>query len=239
MEKKKLNKRKKRVISIAVIATAFVICIMATFGVTMAYFGGTSGAAKGEMTLKSAVWVNGSSLTSFSGYVLPSQMKKQACTVKVKSAATSTGTALKDASATSALLRATITITTSGGASSIDNSVASFPVSVAGTTAYLVKYSADDGGDNNYYLMTANATTGNMYVVDTSKGEVTLTYTISIVIPSSIKNADVAGGGKITVTVQYNVIQSDFYGGTETAQAKTIANAKAIFDATDSSASYA
>ena len=233
MEKKKLNKRKKRVISIAVIATAFVICIMATFGVTMAYFGGTSGAAKGEMTLKSAVWVNGSSLSSFSGYVLPSQLKTQACTVKVKSAATSTGAALKDASATSALLRATITITTSGGASSIDNSVASFPVSVAGTTAYLVKYT-----DNNYYLMTADATTGNMYVVDTSKGEVTLNYTISIVIPASIKNADVAGGGKITVTVQYNVIQSDFYGGTATAQAKTIANAKAIFDATTDSASY-
>ena len=234
MEKKKLNKRKKRVISIAVIATAFVICIMATFGVTMAYFGGTSGAAKGEMTLKSAVWVNGSALTSFSGYVLPSQLKTQACTVKVKSAATSTGAALKDASATSALLRATITITTSGGAASIENSIASFPVSVAGATAYLVKYT-----DQNYYLMTANATTGNMYVVDTSKGEVTLTYTISIVIPDTIKNADVAGGGKITVSVQYNVIQSDFYGGTATAQAKTIANAKTIFDATTDSASYA
>ncbi len=236
MEKKKLNKRKKRVISIAVIATAFVICIMATFGVTMAYFGGTSGAAKGEMTLKSAVWVNGSTLGSFSGYVLPSQMKKQACTVKVKSAASATGTAVTGDPATKALLRATITITSSGGVSSITNSVANFPVTVAGTTAYLVKHS-----DNNYYLMSKSTigTEDEMYVIDTSKGEVTLSYTISIVIPAEITNADVASGGKVTVTVQYNVIQSDFYGGTENAMKRTVTNAKTIFDATDTSASYA
>lgn len=236
MEKKKLNKRKKRVISIAVIATAFVICIMATFGVTMAYFGGTSGAAKGEMTLKSAVWVNGGTLGSFSGYVLPSQQVSQACEVKVKSANTSTGTATTGNAATKALLRATITITASGVTiPSSTSAPSSFTVTIGSATAYLVKHT-----DTNYYLMSKNTigASDEMYVIDTSKGEATLSYTISIVIPDTITNANVGEGGKVTVTVQYNVIQSDFYGGTASAKPRTVANAKTIFDATTTDAAY-
>lgn len=237
MEKKKLNKRKKRIISIAVVATAFVLCIMATFGITMAYFGGTSGAKEGTLTLKSAVWVNGSALSSFTGYVLPSQTVSQACEVKVKSADTNTGTAVTGNGATKALLRATIAITGSEALSTLSNSVTSFEVKIGTATAYLVK----DTTTNNYYLMGKDTigASDEMYVIDTTSGEVTLTYTIKIVIPETIKNTDVSKGGTIKVTVQYSVIQADFYNtSTGAAIAKTVANAKTIFDATTSSAAY-
>lgn len=250
MDKKKLKKRKKRIISVAVVATAFVLCIMATFGITMAYFGGKSDTNTGKLTLKSAVWVNSTAWTNFnSAYVLPSQTITQPCEVKVKSSNSSTGTAVKGDAATKALLRASLTCAVTGGLTLSVEGVTSYDVKV-GTTAKaakLMKWTTGTGADNNWYLVAASTTTmsgdATMYEIDTTAGEQTLTFTMTVAIPETIKNSDVASdttSKTITISLQYTVIQSDFYNNSATALSKTVTNAKTIFDSSnlDPSAEY-
>lgn len=247
MDKKKQKKRKKRIISVAVIATAFLLCIMATFGVTMAYFGGKSREDSATMTLKTALWVNSKGLTSFSGkYVSPSQALTQSCEVSVKSSNQSTGTAVTGDAASDALLRATIAWNLGGIAATGSSTVTSFDVTVGSTVAAkLMKWTTENGGDNNWYLVDKSATsisgTTNMYTIKTSAGEQKLKYNLTLTVPSSIGNDDVKGSATsktITVTIQYSVVQADFYNGGTSAVAKTVTNAKEIFDQTTGDAPY-
>lgn len=250
MDKKKMRKRKKRIISVAVVTTAFLVCILATFGVTMAYFGGVSGANSATMTLKTAVWVNASATTSAtSGYVSPSQAIERKCVVKVKSSNTSSGTAITDANkGSNSLLRAVITWNVGSGITIDGSSVTSYDVTLGTSTtvvAKLMKWSSGTDADNNWYLVDKSTTTvsssSTMYTINSASGEQTLNFTMKLVIPDTITNATVSGSETsktITVSVTYNVIQADFYGGTATALAKTVGNAKAIFNATTGSAAY-
>jgi len=248
MDKKKQKKRKKRVISVAVIATAFLLCIMATFGVTMAYFGGKSNQDSATMTLKTALWVNSKGLSSFSGkYVSPSQALTQACEVSVKSSNQSTGTAVTGDAASDALLRATITWDLGGIAATGSSSASSFDVTVGSTAAAakLMKWTSGTGADNNWYLVDKSTTTmsgdATMYTIKCSSGAQTLKYNLTVTVPNSIKNSDVSSSATsktIKVTIQYSVVQADFYNSTTSAVAKTVTNAKAIFDATTDSAAY-
>lgn len=250
MDKKKLRKRKKRVISAMVIATAFVVCILATFGVTMAYFGGKSGADTSTLTLKTAVWVNATSTTTATGgYVVPSQAINRTCEVKVKSANKANGDAVTDGNKGSdSLLRATITWSVGEGITLTGSSETSYGVKIGGATvAKLMKWTKDKGGDDNWYLVDSNTATmsgsATMYTIKSSTGEKTLTYDMTMVVPETITNSTVSDSDasrEINVTIQYTVIQADFYGGSTSLIAKTVSNAKAIFDSDylDDSASY-
>ena len=248
MDKKKQKKRKKRIISVAVIATAFLLCIMATFGVTMAYFGGKSREDSATMTLKTALWVNSKGLTSFSGkHVSPSQALTQTCEVSVKSSNQSTGTAVTGDAASDALLRATITWNLGGIAATGSSTVTSFDVTVGSTAAAakLMKWSSGTDADNNWYLVDKATTTmsgdATMYTIKTSAGEQKLKYNLTLTVPSSIGNDDVkdsATSKEIKVTIQYSVVQADFYNSGTSAVAKTVKNAKAIFNATTGDAPY-
>lgn len=235
---KNTKKRKKKIASIAVIAAAFVLCIMATFGVTMAYFGGSSAEKSGSLTLKSAVWVNSSEMASFSGTVVPSQKISQNCLVKVKSADASTGAALTNNRATNAVMRAQIKLTLPSGLGISDpTSGGSLDVKVGSTVVAKFMKDTTDTTNGYWYLMdkSATAVTGNLYEINTASGEVSLTYTLSITIPASIKNSTLAtaGSNEIKVTVKYTVIQSEIYDANGTAVAKTQAAMKSYFSSSD------
>ncbi len=234
---KNTKKRKKKIASIAVIAAAFVLCIMATFGVTMAYFGGSSAEKSGSLTLKSAVWVNSSEMASFSGTVVPSQKISQNCLVKVKSADASTGAALTNNRATNAVMRAQIELALPSGLGISDPTKGgSLDVKVGNTVVAKFMKDTTDTTNGYWYLMdkSATAVTGNLYEINTASGEVTLTYTLSITIPASIKNSDLKdGSNQITVSVKYTVIQSEIYDANGTAVAKTQAAMKSYFSSPD------
>jgi len=256
MEKKKRKKR-IRILKSLVLVCAFVIAIGATFGMTMAYFGGSSNAQTGTMTLKTGVWVNATDIsTSLETYVVPSQIVSPTCEVKVKSSKYSDGVA-NTTSGSNALLRAKITlaqVVEDGEESTItlDELPAVFEVTVGEDTAYLTKHhtdgyyylmennliTLDEGtGKNETSLTTSETASELMYVINSSGGEVTLSYKLSIQIPVDLDNT--FGGEQIELTITYDVIQADFYATSSTAVTKTVDNADDIFNLVkDANASY-
>ena len=90
LERKK-KRRKLRLIKSLVLVVAFVVAIGATFGITMAYFGGKSSTEKAEMVLKTGLWINSKDITgvSASQYVVPSQVINPKCQLSIKSSKSS------------------------------------------------------------------------------------------------------------------------------------------------------
>ena len=189
MDKKEIRKRKKRrnsILKTLVLVVAFVVVIGATFGVTMAYFGGVSGTQTYDMILKTGLYVNAPTPTTLSKsmYVVPSQVITANCTVKVKSTTNSTTAATEVADPTSTegkaevakhsngLLRAKISFSAGGTNATLtsDGTKAYFPVSIGGSVvANLVEYPVAEGtkGDGYYYLVTGTTLTGDstMYTI--------------------------------------------------------------------------
>lgn len=244
MDKKEIKKRKRRrnrLIKTFVLVVAIIVAVGTTFGVTMSYFGGKSSTSTYDMILKTGLYVNnagGGESISGTTYVVPSQVVTANCEVSVKSASTKTDTANTGDSASDALIRAIITFKSDDGVNAtLSDSATYFPVTIGGVViGNFVKYT-----DNNYYLIASGTTIGTsttMYVIKTSEGEKTLTFDLIVSIPSSLDNA--SSGKKVTLTVAYQVVQADFFSGSSTAVAKTVANAKTIFDDTSVSgdASY-
>ena len=251
MDKKEILKRKRKrnnIIKTFVLVIAFVVAIGTTFGVTMAYFGGTSGTFTSTMTLKTGVYINAPAPTNISQsmYVVPSQVIEAGCTVNVKSAKPN-GDLSTGAAASKGLLRAKITFSAGGtGATLTSGGNTYFPVKIGSETTAscnLVPWTGE-GGDGYYYLMkgtTINATSSTeadwMKEIDTTAGIQTLNFTLKISIPSTLTNAD--GGTPITLTISYEVIQSDWYNDSTSAVYKNVSEASKIFNIVDdTNASY-
>ena len=117
MDKKEIKKRKRkrnRLIKSLVLVVAFVIAIGATFGVTMAYFGGFSDPANYNMKLKTGLYVGTPSqeTSEIYAYVVPSQVVSALCEFSVKSASSATATAGTDSDeGSNGLIRASISFT--------------------------------------------------------------------------------------------------------------------------------
>lgn len=229
MDKKK-KRRKIRLIKSLVLVVAFVVAIGATFGITMAYFGGTSTTEKAEMTLKTGLWVNAKDITTVSAsqYVVPSQVINPTCEVSIKSSKEKGNAANTGESASKALLRALIVFTDETGSLSNTTSAGYFEVKSGSThVGNFVK----DGETNYYYFMPTSVTsiTGSetMQVIDTTAGEVTYKFTLNVAVPKELGNS--AGGSKITLEVSYQVIQADFFNDAGAEITKTVTNAKEIF----------
>lgn len=242
MDKKEIKKRKRRrnrLIKTFVLVVAIIVAVGTTFGVTMSYFGGKSSTSTYDMVLKTGLYVNnagGGESVSGTTYVVPSQVVTANCEVSVKSASTKTDTANTGDSASDALIRAIITFSSDDEVGATLDDSASFPVTIGSTVVgNFMKYT-----DGNYYLIsgTTISASSEMYVIKTSEGEKTLTFDMVVSIPKTIGNA--SSGKKVTLTVTYQVVQADFFSGSSTAVAKTVANAKTIFDDTSVSgdASY-
>ena len=240
MDKKELKKRKKkriRLIKSLVLVLAFVVAIGATAGVTMSYFGGQSNPFGYDMILKTGLYLNTPTQTEVqkSMYVVPSQIVTANCQFSVSSRSADGKTINTGDSASDGLVRAIITFGNteiSGATLTGSSKQAYFPVYMQSDTekktvvANFVKFT-----DGNYYLMTGNTigTTDTMYIVDASAGEQKFTFDLRVAVPASLTNSD--GGKKVTLSVVYQVVQSDFFNTTTGDQiTQTPANAKLIFD---------
>ena len=251
MDKKKQKKR-IRLIKSLVLVVAFIATISATFGITMAYFGGSANSGDGKITLKTGIWINASAPTivSASQYVVPSQVVEPECQVSIKSSKEKTGDVSTDDMATKALLKATITITDGTGSNLGTSAAADYFVVKDGsdnTVGHFVK-DATVSGSNVYYFMPTSVTTALnasakestttlMQVVDTTSGEVTYKFNLKITIPSTLGNA--AGGQEIKVSVAYQAIQADFYDTNGAMITKNVKNAESIFGVTNDDVNYA
>lgn len=235
MEKKK-QRRKIRLIKSLVLVVAFVVAISATFGITMAYFGGKSNTAQGTITLKTGIWVNAKDPTTVGGvaYVVPSQPVESECVLTIKSSKLKTDEALKTDQASNALLKAEIAITDGTGGNIATTAAASFfKVYASNGTTHVGNFvkDTDETSKNVYYFLPTGtesySATALMQPIDTTDGEVTYKFKIKITIPSNLGNA--AGGTEVKVSVTYQAIQADFYDTDGKLIDKNITNAKTIF----------
>jgi len=250
MDKKK-QKMRARLVKSLVLVVAFIATISATFGITMAYFGGSANSGEGKITLKTGIWINASkpTIVTASQYVVPSQVIEPECEVSVKSSKLKTDAANTGDTATKALLKATITITDGTGSVASDAAAAYFVVkdSSDNTVGHFVKDSTVTGS-NVYYFMPETVTSALtasdkesesvlMQVVDTTNGEVTYSFKLKITIPSTLGNA--AGGQEIKISVAYQAVQADFYDTNGNIFTKNVNNAEAIFGVTNDDVNYA
>ena len=239
MEKKK-KRRKLKLIKSLVLVVAFVVAIGATFGITMAYFGGTSGTKTAEMTLKTGLWLKAGDITDSSGssatqFVVPSQVINPKCQVSIKSsklASDPSANTVEGQQGSDALLRAEIQFTDESGVLSGSSSSASatyFQVYDLSDTE--VGAFVKDGSTNYFYFMPKGTTSitdsTRMQVVPTSGGEVTYKFNLKVTVPPEIGNNK--GGSVITLSVNYQVIQADFFEINGNMSEKTVGNARTIF----------
>ena len=229
MDKKEIKKRKRkrnRLIKSLVLVVAFVIAIGATFGVTMAYFGGKSDKANYNMMLKMGLFVGvpTSATNTASTYVVPSQIVTANCEFTVKSAAsTSTSAPASDTSdpaKSDGLIRAKIEFDSSeieDVTISLDDTY--FPVSIVDGTGkktsignFVYRATSQESETDGYYYLITGTTMSHdaaMYVIQSSKGEQKFTFDLRVSIPDELTNDH--AGKPITLSVTYEVIQADFY----------------------------
>lgn len=242
LENGKQTKQKKRLNLklVLLFSCALLVCMVITFSITLAYFGGSSDSMSATLYLKAPLEIGketSQSKLDLTQYMIPGVNVKPTCEITLMSG---THLANFDKNAvTNGLLRAQITF---GGAmaSYLSEGVTYTDVyrtaSVSGMTeanlvARLVKHS-----DNYWYLVDSTTATtitdqSLLYEVplsDTSNGTLTLMFYLQFNVSTTFTNEK--GGQQATATVAFKAIQSEYYNGTNTALAKTIANYKKVFE---------
>ena len=208
-------KNKKKWASILTIATSLILCIVATFSLTLAFFGGNSTANLGTITLKTGVKVGASvTATDNTTKVVPGQQIEINATGTVEPYSS-------EGTVTSALLRVKFEV---GGTMTVT------PVFDTATGITLKTADGDktgywvNGGDGYYYLCstTANATVGNTTLLrftpvntttDSAKTKAVLAGDFQV--PTNFTNTD--SGKHLLVSATFEVIQGEIYAGTSSA----------------------
>ena len=188
--------------------------MIATFSLTLAFFGGNSTASLGTITLKTGVKVGASvTATDNTTKVVPGQQIEINATGTVEPYSS-------EGTVTSALLRVKFEV---GGTMTV--------TPVFDTTTGITLKTADgdktgywvNGGDGYYYLCstTANATVGNTTLLrftpvntttDSAKTKAVLAGDFQV--PTTLTNAD--SGKDLTVSATFEVLQGEIYVGTST-----------------------
>ena len=232
---------------VLVFSCALLLCIMITFGATMAYYGGMSGGLTGEFILKSGIEfkenVTGNDFQMVeidSEYIVPGTVINPLCLVTITS-----GTSNHQQTAVNGLLRASFS--TTGDMKdfvSISDAVVeiyfgnSEGVMVdANKVARLIK--APDGYWYAVKDTTATSITNSTLLYEipctSNSGVVSLIFKMSV----DVNNLSTDGetefvndylGKTATFTANFTVIQAEFYGASATPLDQTYANAKPIFD---------
>ena len=206
-----MNKKKKWA-SILTIATSLILCIVATFSLTLAFFGGNSTASLGTITLKTGVKVGASvTATDNTTKVVPGQQIEINATGTVEPYSS-------EGTVTSALLRVKFEVGGTMTVTPVFDTTQSITLKTADgdKTGYWV-----NGGDGYYYLCstTANATVGNTTLLrftpvntttDSAKTKTVLAGDFQV--PTTLTNAD--SGKDLTVSATFEVIQGEIYVGT-------------------------
>ena len=193
---------KKKWASILTIATSLVLCIISTFGITLAFFGGNASANLSTITLKTGIEIGAAIESSVgSAKVVPGQP------VKITATGTVSATELGSADANNAVdgvVRAKFNVGNELG-----------EVTIAGnTTDYWTA-----GNDGYYYLVTAeNGTT----LRTVSKGTSVQIFG-DLIVSKNFTNAD--SGKSVEASVIFEVIQADIYKTDGTKETLTVTNA--------------
>ena len=203
---------KKKWASILTIATSLILCIVATFSLTLAFFGGNSTASLGTITLKTGVKVGASvTATDNATKVVPGQQIEINATGTVEPYSS-------EGTVTSALLRVKFEVGGTMTVTPVFDTAQSITLKTADgdKTGYWV-----NGGDGYYYLCstTANAIVGNTTLLrfvpvntttDSAKTKAILAGDFQV--PTTLTNAD--SGKDLTVSATFEVIQGEIYVGT-------------------------
>ena len=193
---------KKKWLSLLTIATSLVLCIISTFGITLAFFGGNASANLSTITLKTGIEIGAAIESSVgSAKVVPGQPVKITATGTVS--ATTKGNPT-EANAVDGVVRAKFNVGNELG-----------EVTIAGnTTDYWT-----DGNDGYYYLVTAeNGTT----LRTVSKGTSVQIFG-DLIVSKNFTNAD--SGKSVEASVIFEVIQADIYKTDGTKETLTVTNA--------------
>ena len=181
-----MNKKKKWA-SILTIATSLVLCIISTFGITLAFFGGNASANLSTITLKTGIEIGAAIESSVgSAKVVPGQPVKIEATGTIE--VTDKGTPT-EANAVNGVVRAKLTVGDELG-----------DVEISGESDYWTA-----GGDGYYYLVTAQggSTLRVVKVGDSVKLFGNLT------VSKNFTNAD--SGKSVEASVIFEVIQAGVY----------------------------
>ena len=180
-------KNKKKWASLLTIATSLVLCIVATFGVTLAFFGGNASANLSTITLKTGIEI-GAAIKSSVGdaKVVPGQPVKIEATGTIEVTDKGTPTA---ANAVDGVVRAKLTVGDELG-----------DVEISGESDYWTA-----GGDGYYYLVTAQGGTTLRVVKVGDSVKLFGNLTVS----KNFTNAD--SGKSVEASVIFEVIQAGVY----------------------------
>ena len=193
---------KKKWASILTIATSLILCIISTFGITLAFFGGNASANLSTITLKTGIEIGAAIESSVgSAKVVPGQP------VKITATGTVSATELGSADANNAVdgvVRAKFNVGNELGT-----------VTIAGNTTDF--WTA--GNDGYYYLVTAQDGTTLRTV---SKGTSVQIFG-DLVVSKNFTNAD--SGKSVEASVIFEVIQADIYKTDGTKETLTVTNA--------------
>ena len=196
-----MNKKKKW-FSLLTIATSLVLCIISTFGITLAFFGGNASANLSTITLKTGIEIGAAIESSVgSAKVVPGQPVKITATGTVS--ATDKGSANAN-NAVDGVVRAKFNVGNELGT-----------VTIAGNNTDF--WTA--GNDGYYYLVTAaNGTT----LRTVSKGTSVQIFG-DLTVSKNFTNAD--SGKSVEASVIFEVIQADIYKADGTKETLTVTNA--------------
>ncbi len=240
-ENGKPTKQKKRLNLklVLLFSCALLVCMVITFSITLAYFGGSSDSMSASLYLKSPLYIDDDATKtniSLDKYMIPGVNILPTCELSLKS-----GTELTNynpEAVTNALVRLKVDFAgdmasyLSVGVAYADvyKTATASGMTDANKVARLVKHS-----DNYWYVVadtSATSVTASslMYVVplSTNSGTASLMFKLQFNVATTFANDK--GGKTATATIEFKAIQADFYEGSSTPLDKTIANAKKIFD---------
>ena len=180
-------KNKKKWASILTIATSLVLCIISTFGITLAFFGGNASANLSTITLKTGIEIGAAIESSVgSAKVVPGQPVKIEATGTIE--VTDKGTPT-EANAVDGVVRAKLTVGDELG-----------DVEISGESDYWTA-----GGDGYYYLVTEDEGTTLRVVKVGDSVKLFGNLTVS----KNFTNAD--SGKSVEASVIFEVIQAGVY----------------------------
>ena len=180
-------KNKKKWASILTIATSLVLCIISTFGITLAFFGGNASANLSTITLKTGIEIGAAIESSVgSAKVVPGQPVKIEATGTIEVTDKGTPTA---ANAVDGVVRAKLTVGDELG-----------DVEISGESDYWTA-----GGDGYYYLVTEDEGT-TLRVVKVGDS---VKLFGNLVVNKNFTNAD--SGKSVEASVIFEVIQAGVY----------------------------
>lgn len=240
LENGKTTKKKKRLNYkwVLLFSCALLVCMVATFSITLAYFGGSSEKMTMSLFIKSPLYIGKTASQSkidMDGYMVPGVNVEPVCQLTVMSG--NEGTFVAE-SVTNGVVRLDIDFTgdmasflsTEGTYVDVYKTATTAGMTDANKVARLVRHSTD-----GYWYMIADKTATTisnstlLYEVPLSSnsGVVTLMFKLNFTVSTSFTNDK--GGKQATATINYKAVQSEYYAGTTTRKTLTYENMLSVF----------